>query len=326
MGVLLNKSDLLGLIYQAVSESGWSIIYLSKGHPFNVKVFRGSESYQLRILLYNITHGGNHRARNEYRIQIMSPVEMEYGIKVLILGYQEKLGVFAGWDASKHKNPKYSASFQIKEENLEHASIKGLSLCDKGNEEVAVAFTSGFFMEYVRNLEVIHEFGRSKEDFFILEEVIKSEIEPNQEVLEKVSKQRRKALIAISQRQRDNSFRARVLRAYNNRCAFSGIQLRLVDASHIVPVSADGSTDETSNGIALSSIHHRAYDKGYITFNRKYHIITKEEEIGRLREFNLAGGLDKFLSDLRPIIDVPPSVPDRPNVNYIEKANQLRGW
>ena len=116
------------------------------------------------------------------------------------------------------------------------------------------------------------------------------------------------------------------MRAYNYRCAFSGIQLKLVDAAHIVPVGYDNSTDETSNGIALSSIHHRAYDKGLITFNEKYQIVINEQEITKLKEINLHGGLDKFIKGLRPIIDTPPAITDRPNVAYIQKANQLRGW
>ena len=98
------------------------------------------------------------------------------------------------------------------------------------------------------------------------------------------------------------------MRAYNYRCAFCSIQLKLVDAAHIVPVGIDTSTDETSNGIALSPIHHRAYDKGLITFNQKYQIIINEQEIIKLKEINLHGGLDKFRKGLRPIIDVPPSI------------------
>jgi putative restriction endonuclease len=125
---------------------------------------------------------------------------------------------------------------------------------------------------------------------------------------------------------RDNSFRARVLRAYGYRCAFSGIQLKLVDAAHIVPVSYETSTDETSNGIALSPIHHKAYDNGLLTFNEKYQILFNDKEIHILKKIGLDGGIDKFKRDLRPIIDTPPALTDRPNIAYIRTANQLRGW
>jgi predicted restriction endonuclease len=62
-----------------------------------------------------------------------------------------------------------------------------------------------------------------------LEEVTRSEVIPNKETIQQVNLQRQEVVQTISKRQRDNSFRARVLRAYNYRCAFSGIQLRLVD-------------------------------------------------------------------------------------------------
>ncbi len=329
MATIFKKKDLLYFVSQAVFDCGWSIIYLNNEHPFKVKIFSNSESYLVKIIIYNITHGGgSKRASNEYRIQIKEPkIEHETGFKTLILGYFEQLQVFSGWDISKHLgSPGYSASFQIREENLEIASISGFSPCDKGNEEIAIAFSSDFIIEYIRNLETLHTFGQSQQDLAILDEITKTEIEPNTETIQLVSIPRQNVVQIISKKQRDNSFRARILRSYNYRCAFSGIQLKLVDAAHIVPVNFETSTDETSNGIALSAIHHKAYDKGLLTFTEDYKIIHNEKEINKLKELNLHGGIDKFLSNLRPIIDVPPAITDRPNVNYIKTANNLRGW
>lgn len=329
MAVIYKKKELLYLISQAVFECGWNIIYLNNEHPFRVKIFNDTESYFVKIIVYNITHGGgSRRAANEYRIQVKEPtIEQEIGYRTLILGYFDILQIFAGWDALKHLgSPGYSASFQIRAENLEQASITGFSPCDKGNEEIAIAFRSDFFVEYVRNLETLHTFGQSKQDIAILEEVTRTEMPPDIEVIQKVSNHRQIVVQMITKKQRDNSFRARVLRAYNYKCAFSGIQLKLVDAAHIVPVSYETSTDETSNGIALSAIHHKAYDKGLITFNDEYRIVVKTSEIHKLRELNLDGGLDKVITNLRPIIDLPPTISDRPNKSFIQIANQLRGW
>ena len=329
MATIFKKKDLLYFVAQAINESGWDIIYLNDQHPFKVKIFNHAESHFVKIIIYNISHGGGKkRAANEYRIQIKEPrLEQEPGYKTLILGYYEELQVFAGFDLSKHIGaPGYSASFQIRLENLEKAAISGFSPYDKGNGEIAIAFKPEFFVEYVRNLESLHTFGESQSDFAILEEVTENEIIPNEEMIQQVSIPRQMTVQTISKKQRDNSFRARVLRAYNYRCAFSGIQLKLVDAAHIVPVSYENSSDETSNGIALSSIHHKAYDNGLITFNEKYQIIFDEEKIDKLKAIRLDGGLDKFKKGLRPIIDVPPALTDRPNIAYIRTANQLRGW
>src|SRR5690606_5031156 len=126
--------------------------------------------------------------------------------------------VFAGWDVAKHLGaPGYSASFQIRRENLEQAAISGFSPCDKGNEEIAIAFRPDFFVEYVRNLEALHTFGQSQQDLAILEEVTRTEVVPNTETIQQVSAPRQAIVQTISKKQRDNSFRARVLRAYNYR-------------------------------------------------------------------------------------------------------------
>jgi putative restriction endonuclease len=326
----LDKKELLYIISQAVFDCGWNIIYLSENHPFKIRIFNEKETYLVKIIIYNITHGGgSKRSVNEYRIQMKEPnLLQEDGYKTLILGYYSKLSVFAGWDLQKHLGtPGYSSSFQIRGENLEIASISGFSPCNKENEEIAIAFRPDMFVEYIRNLEILHTFGKSQKDFSILNEITKNEIIQNNELIDQISiPSRQTVLKTISQKQRDNNFRSKILRAYNYRCAFSGMQLKLVEAAHIVPVNYEKSTDETSNGIALSTLYHRAYDKGLVMFDKQYKIVINEKEVDKLHQMNLDGGVDKFRENLRPIIDVPPSISDRPNIEYILLANRLRGW
>jgi len=40
--------------------------------------------------------------------------------------------------------------------------------------------------------------------------------------------------------------------------------LRLIEAAHILPVGAEGSTDLVTNGICLSPTYHRAFDRALI--------------------------------------------------------------
>ncbi|MBB1465933.1 HNH endonuclease [Vibrio sp. SG41-7] len=75
-----------------------------------------------------------------------------------------------------------------------------------------------------------------------------------------------------STKQRDPNFRKNVLRAYNYRCAVCGFDLALdtvpvgIEAAHIKWKQYSGPC-EVSNGVALCSIHHKALDKGVITFS-----------------------------------------------------------
>ncbi|MEJ7823194.1 MAG: HNH endonuclease [Chitinophagaceae bacterium] len=326
------KYDLLDIIVQSVNDCGWNVLYVGdiSQHPFLIKIYNHAESYLLRIYVWNLTHGGGAaRPKDEYRIQITGAdrFEQQAGEKTLILGWWSEVGVFAGFDFTKHRTKLgFSPSMQIREEFLRKALINGFSPCDKGNGEIAIAFRPDFFTNYVQNLEQLHGFGESKKDFKVLEEVSDQPLEVNTQLINQVSKQRQIAVIQLSKKLRDASFKARVLTAYSNKCAFSGMQLKLVDAAHIVPVNYDNSTDETSNGIALSALYHRAYDRGLVTFNEQYQIIVNTSEMTKLKEIGFDSGMDKFIKDLRPIINVPPAINDRPNISFINEANKLRGW
>lgn len=326
------KHDLLDFIAKAVNDAGWNVLYVEsiEFHPFVIKIYRGDESYLLRIYIWNLTHGGGKaRPADEYRIQITGASQFENHPpeKTLILGWWSEVGVFAGWDYAKHSGPLGSSpSFQVREENLRAALLNGFSPSEKGNGEIAIAFRPDFFVNYVQQLEQLHSFGTSRTDFQVLEQVAQHPLDLNAANIDQVSAQRQTTIIQLSKKLRDSSFKARVLTAYSNRCAFSGMQLKLVDAAHIVPVSSEISTDETANGIALSALYHRAYDRGLVTFNDQYQILVNEEKLKELRNLGYDGGEDRFRSSLRPIIDVPPAVSDRPNVHLIREANRLRGW
>ena len=326
---VLNKIQLLESIVQLVYDCNWQVLYLNDSHPFELKIFNREESYKLKIVIYNLSHGGGRkRPSDEYRIQFkVTNITQPVGYKTLILGYWGDTGVFAGFDYSKHKLPKYSSSAQIKEETLRKAIVNGFSTQYKGNGEIAIAFIPDFFVEYVKNCEQLHSFGESLTEMAILENVVKSEDTViNNETLNQVAQKRQEAIVSIKKKKRESSFTKRVLTAYSHKCAICDIQLKLIDASHIVPVSEDYSTDETKNGIALCALHHRAYDKSLITFNEKYQVIHNQKKMKLLKDIGHDFGMEKFIKDLKPIINLPPAINDRPHTEYIRKANLIRGW
>lgn len=82
-----------------------------------------------------------------------------------------------------------------------------------------------------------------------------------------------------TQRIKQQFFRRAVLSGYRGRCCMSGLsESRLLIASHIVPWSLDKSNRlNPSNGLCLSAIHDRAFDKGLITLNDDFTIIISEQ-------------------------------------------------
>lgn len=76
-------------------------------------------------------------------------------------------------------------------------------------------------------------------------------------------------------------FRATVLASYDFACAMSGINVpELLTAGHIVPWSLDQKRRmDPRNGIALSALHDRAFDRGLISLDNNLRVVVS----GRLR-------------------------------------------
>lgn len=85
--------------------------------------------------------------------------------------------------------------------------------------------------------------------------------------------------VVTEQRIKQNFFRRAVLSSYRGRCCMSGLsEARLLVASHIVPWSKDKANRlNPSNGLCLSAIHDRAFDKGLITLTDDLKIVVSEE-------------------------------------------------
>jgi putative restriction endonuclease len=73
----------------------------------------------------------------------------------------------------------------------------------------------------------------------------------------------------VKQRINQNCFRAMILNNYEKRCAVTGINIPdLLVASHIIPWAEKTETRlDPENGLCLSSLYDKAFDKGYITVN-----------------------------------------------------------
>ena len=104
------------------------------------------------------------------------------------------------------------------------------------------------------------------------------------------------------------------------------MQLNFVDAAHLVPVADDSSTDETSNGIALCRLHHAAYDQSLVSFDEHFRIEVSNNAVERLRLMDRAGGLDRFMKNLKAAIILPSDRRDYPDIRYVRGARRARNW
>lgn len=90
----------------------------------------------------------------------------------------------------------------------------------------------------------------------------------------------------VKTRVNQNVFRQIVIANYSGRCAITGINIPdLLLASHIIPWSKNEEERlNPENGICLSPLYDRAYDKGYITINEKFEILLSKELIKKHNE------------------------------------------
>lgn len=162
-------------------------------------------------------------------------------------------------------------------------------------------------------------FANNKEELFLRAEEIRAKLakKPIEQLLsltptDFVGKERE---TVIRQRVNQSSFRSMILANYNEKCAITGICLpQLLIASHIIPW-ADNEKERLNpeNGICLSPLYDKAFDRGLIGIRTDYTIAISNE----LKEFR-----DKqfYTSFFLPIENRSITLPEEhvPNKVFLE--------
>jgi putative restriction endonuclease len=320
---VLSKPELLQEVLRAIREGGWLPLVVESAHPFLLRVSNSQDSWlDMRVYIWNCTHGGGGRSADEFRIQMTStPTVDSEAARTLLLGWHDDKRVFAAWDIEAHDGQASSSpSAQVNERTLDSASSRAFGVQHKGNETV-VAMRPAFLIQYALASASLHATGVAEADTALLND-LPTLTDPAIDAV--ASQERRRVIRTISTLYRASEFRERVLDAYGHRCAFCRVQLSLLDAAHIIPVAASGSTDEVVNGIALCKIHHFAFDTNLVSFDSNYEI---EVSAARLAELEgLHGGLPAFRTALGRRLTLPAQITDHPRPDYIRTSRRIRGW
>ena len=127
-----------------------------------------------------------------------------------------------------------------------------------------------------------NEFINNKEDLLYESEKIIAKMEHKSvelkyaEILIGIEHLRGKTKIQeVKTRVNQNVFRQIVMANYYGKCAISGVNIpELLIASHIIPWSKNEKERlNPENGICLSALYDKAFDKGLISINKRYEII-----------------------------------------------------
>ena len=330
-----SKAELLEYVKRAIEESGGGYRVVRSAHPFLLYVFDRENSERFRVYIWNITHGGYPRPPYEYRVQITLPegesIDVSRPFKTLLLGYDARNKVFAGYNAPRYVHAGSSTSLQIREQFLEQAANDGFAIQSKETNdegsvtEVAVAFSPEQFLTYAFNLEAYHESDHTRAELRVLQRAASGTITDADLTI--LPAPRRRGVKEFNFAVRDKRFSKNVLIAYGHACAICRIQLKLVEAAHIVPVKDNG-TDEITNGIALCASHHKAFDDGLILLRVDNHVMVIEDKKRELRRRSLHGGIEDFESglNLSSEITLPADARYRPKREYVEERLRLEGF
>ena len=323
-------SVLVNAVLNAIQQSGGAGAYTSssdRDHPRRFAVQYREHSFTIWVYIWTVTHGGRATLPHEYRIQmtsVQSPLQMNPNGYTVLMGYYPDLEMFTGFDLERHQTfTTGSPSIQIDLDTIHEALQNGLAFSIKNNEELAIGVRPDQFLNYVCNARAFHRDGIDRITFDLLETAAKVEA-VTQENLETLSDERRKIVSEVERYARSANFRTQILSAYDNRCAVTRAQLRLVEAAHILPVAAPGSNDNVTNGLALSPTFHRAYDNCLIYLDETYTIKLNEEKAKELKTQNLHAGLPQFVSFLNKRIHLPADKNQWPDPAFIREANRFR--
>lgn len=317
-------------LIDAIQQSGGVAAYVSetvRTHPRKFFVSFLGNTYSLWVYIWTLTHGGRVSLPDEYRIQmtsVSSPLQKNPSGLTVLMGYHPDLKMFAGFDLKKHNSfTAGSPSVQIGIQAIHSALQNGLSFVTKDNDEIAIGVRPDQFLTYCLNAEPLHRYGAESNLTELLKKAVELQEIPDQDVLS-LTANRRLIVENFSRYSRDANFRKIVLSAYENRCAVTRFQLRLVDAAHILPVPSGDSSDHVTNGMALSPTFHRAYDNCLIYLDENYVMRVNGEKADDLKHHKLDGGLKEFKSFLDKKIHLPLDTNQRPRIEYIKMANKYR--
>lgn len=331
----LSPRDLQLKVREALAAGGNDIVQLSdagsKPYVYSITPSGGGLPTTFRVYAWNTTHGGGPlRASDEYRVQFTGAVpEIVDSQTTVIIGWSEKFHVFVGWDAEAHqKRQSSSPSLQVRQATIESARNRGLAASIRNSGDIVVAIDPAFLSIYFWNCKALH--ADASESF--VEAINAIPLESPSDLVERksiepVATVREQVLRTVRLNYRAWDFGIRVKAAYSHSCAVCGLQLGLVEAAHLVPVAWPGSTDATSNGIALCRNHHKAYDSGLINFSDDLRVLVSDDVIARYKTSHSDGGGDALrLLQGQVLSNLPSNPKEQPDVASIALGRKARAW
>ena len=116
----------------------------------------------------------------------------------------------------------------------------------------------------------------------------------------------------MRQRLHQPAFRARVINAYETKCAICRLAHgKLLDAAHITPDSDEDTSTSVTNGLSLCKIHHAAYDVMILGIDPDYKVHVREDILEEIDGPMLQHGIKEMAGTDLWVPSHDSSKPDR---------------
>ena len=323
--VILNHSDLKYLLIDSLRLYSDNVIFIDGNNPYRFSINKKT----FYVLIKNVHESGDGREnQDECRIQVSESknfnAAMNSKTEVIVLGYFADEKIFTAWNPYLMRdrfNQKQTISLYSRFSVQKQAAIDKISAYRDSKGQSVLSFQPNYLGLYLENLSTIHLLN----DKELVDLIDQSDSLNNLDLDGRIDFAEGHLTITHTRYKRDSKFKAMVYDAYENRCAMCGIQLELIEAAHIVPFSHEKGTDQISNGISLCALHHTAYDRSLIFFDKEFNIIINSSKMEYLEKVTLDSGFRKFQSLAFDKIKLPNNHALRPNPENINLANQIRG-
>lgn len=324
--IVLNSKDLRYLLIDNLKLYSDFSFFVEGNNPYHFTVNKKSIHFFIR----NTHSSGAGRGNpDECRIQINKTPAFLNALNtnelVFFFGYSDDFGTLTARNPFLLKeriNQRRTISVYSRFSIQEKASKQGIAVYEDSNGQKVISFRPEYLGLYLENYSEMHQ---SSEELLLKLIQQSDELEETSEQGKEIAIENEKFVLTKQRQVRDPRFRKKVYLAYENRCAFTGIQLDLVEAAHIIPHSHEFGTDEVQNGICLSPLHHKAYDAGLIYVDEDYRIHLNEEKVKYLEKIGKDGGLKKFADLQYETMILPKIESQKPSKKYIQMANKMRG-
>lgn len=317
----LTKKRLFTELFRSIEAGGGQVVSLSDDESFPREVivsFADGLSTRILVYLWNCTYD---RVNARPRFQVTGVDSHRFlivpGVETFLMGYDQERNVFVAADVSRRKAEfGASPSIYFSEECLESARVNGIASHENTRGETIVALRSDLVSVLFHAPSAVHDIASRHTGSATLERLAKTGAGRRQPT--------ERTRMLVSRAVRDAKFPARLLPLYEHSCAVCGLQLGLVEAAHIIPVSSQTWDDNIDNGIALCVLHHRAYDGGLIVIQRDYSISVNGVQKKALDKLGRSAGMDAFQRNLRAQIVLPALQHERPSPDKLEAGARLR--